>query len=163
MYVLVKFLFLIAVWPFFFFFFFFFFFLERDCPFGFLLVVFWLWSRCFGCVLLSLWCLGRKVLGNCIDSWSICYQITYGISLWQELSSLSKLLGTTFNMAAMTLYGQLWNNTKPMSQLTVQIAYKAWKGPLCNLRTTQAQISLQSTWYKRLHCSLYVLAGFDKE
>ena len=28
----------------------------------------WLWCRCFKCVLLSLWCLGRKVFGNCIDS-----------------------------------------------------------------------------------------------
>ena len=31
--------------------------------------MFWLRCRCFKCVFLSLWCLGRKVLGNCIDSW----------------------------------------------------------------------------------------------
>ena len=44
--------------------------------------MFWLWCRCFKCVLLSLWCLGRKVLGNCIDSWTLlsflseyCYDI----------------------------------------------------------------------------------------
>ena len=43
----------------------------RNCPFCFLLVVFLLWCRCFKCVLLSPWCLGRKVLGNCIDSWSL--------------------------------------------------------------------------------------------
>ena len=41
---------------------------ERNCPFGFLLAVFGLWGRCFKCVLLSLWCLGWKMLGNCIDS-----------------------------------------------------------------------------------------------
>ena len=40
---------------------------ERNWPFGFLLVVFWLWCRCFRCVLLSIWCLVRKVLGNCIN------------------------------------------------------------------------------------------------
>ena len=61
MYVLVKFIFWIAVWPIVW---------ERNRPFGFLLVVFWLWCRCFKCVLLSLWCLGRKVFGNYIDSWS---------------------------------------------------------------------------------------------
>ena len=44
---------------------------ERNRPFDFLLVVFWLWCRCFKCVLLSLWCLGRKVLDNCIGSWSL--------------------------------------------------------------------------------------------
>ena len=44
---------------------------ERDYPFGFLLVVFWLWCHCFKCVLLSLWCLGRKVSDNYIDSWSL--------------------------------------------------------------------------------------------
>ena len=27
-----------------------------------------LWCHCFTCVLLFLWCLGRKVLGNCIES-----------------------------------------------------------------------------------------------
>ena len=42
---------------------------ERNCPFVFLFVVFWLWCRCFKYVLLSLWCFGWKVLGNCIDSW----------------------------------------------------------------------------------------------
>ena len=45
---------------------------ERNCPFGFLRVVFWLWCRRFKCVLLSLCSLGRKVvLGNCIDFWSL--------------------------------------------------------------------------------------------
>ena len=44
---------------------------ERNCPFGFLFVVFWLWCRCFKYVLLSLWWLGRRVLGHCIDSWSL--------------------------------------------------------------------------------------------
>ena len=64
-------------WWFFFFFFFFFWisvwpiFWERNCPFGFALVVFWSWCRCFKCILLSLWYLGWKVLGNCIDSWSL--------------------------------------------------------------------------------------------
>ena len=58
MYVRVKFLFWIAVLPF------------RICPFGFLLVVFWL-CRCFKCVLFYLRCLGRNVSGNCIDSWSL--------------------------------------------------------------------------------------------
>ena len=43
---------------------------EGNCSFGFLLIVLWLWCRCFKCVLLSLWCLGQKVVGNCIDSWS---------------------------------------------------------------------------------------------
>ena len=43
----------------------------NNCPFGLLLVVFWLWCRYFKCTLLSLWCLGRKLLGNCIDSWSL--------------------------------------------------------------------------------------------
>ena len=42
--------------------------LEKKLSFAFLL---WLWCRSFTCVLLSLWCLGRKVLGNCIDSWSM--------------------------------------------------------------------------------------------
>ena len=42
---------------------------ERNCPFDFLLVVSWLLCRCFKCVLLSFWCLGRNVLGYCIDSW----------------------------------------------------------------------------------------------
>ena len=46
------------VWPIF----------ERNCPSGFLLVVFSLWCRYFKYVLLSFWCLGRRVLGNCIDS-----------------------------------------------------------------------------------------------
>ena len=41
-----NFLFWIAVWPISW---------ERNCPFGFLLVVCWLWCRCFKCVLLSLW------------------------------------------------------------------------------------------------------------
>ena len=41
---------------------------ERNCPFGFLLVMFLLWCRCFKCVLLSLCFLGRTVLGNCIES-----------------------------------------------------------------------------------------------
>ena len=44
---------------------------ERNCPFGFLLVVFWLWCSCYKCVLLSLWCLGQKMLGNCIEYWSL--------------------------------------------------------------------------------------------
>ena len=34
-------------------------------------ITFRLQCCCFKCVLLSLWCLGRKVLGNCIDSWSL--------------------------------------------------------------------------------------------
>ena len=51
----------VKVWPIF---------RERNCPFGILLVVFWLWCRCYKCVLLSLWFLGRNVLGYCIDSWS---------------------------------------------------------------------------------------------
>ena len=37
-----------------FFFFFFFFFLERNSPLGFLLVVFWMWCRCFKCVFFPL-------------------------------------------------------------------------------------------------------------
>ena len=61
MYVLVKCLFWIAVWPIFW---------ERNCPFGFLLVVFWLWCQCLMCIFFSLCSLGRKVLGNCIDSLS---------------------------------------------------------------------------------------------
>ena len=44
---------------------------ERNLPFVFLLVVFWLWCRCFKCVLLSLWYLGRKMFGNYIDYWSV--------------------------------------------------------------------------------------------
>ena len=51
--------FFIAAWPIF---------GERNCLFGFLFVVFLLWCFCIKCVLLSLWCLGRKVLDNCIDS-----------------------------------------------------------------------------------------------
>ena len=50
------FLFWIAVWPILF--------LGKELPFGFLLVVLWLWHRCFKCVLLSLLCLGRKMSGN---------------------------------------------------------------------------------------------------
>ena len=49
-----------------------------DCPFGFLLVVFKLWCRCFKCVLLFLWCLGQTVLSNCIDSWLLpSFLLTY--------------------------------------------------------------------------------------
>ena len=44
---------------------------ERNRPFGFLFVVFWLWCCCFMYKLLSLWCLGWKVLVNCIDYWSL--------------------------------------------------------------------------------------------
>ena len=55
MYVLVKFLFWIAVRP----------------ILAFCLMIFRLWFRCFECVLLSLLCLGLNVLGNCIDSWSL--------------------------------------------------------------------------------------------
>ena len=44
---------------------------ERNCPLGFLLVVVWLSCRCFYCVLISLWYLGRKLLSNCIDSWPL--------------------------------------------------------------------------------------------
>ena len=43
-------LFWVAVWPIF----------GKNCSLGFLLVVFWLWCRCFKCVLLSLWCLGTE-------------------------------------------------------------------------------------------------------
>ena len=50
-YVLVKFLFWIDVWPI----------SWQKCPFGFLFVVFWLWCRCFNCVRLSLWCLKRRM------------------------------------------------------------------------------------------------------
>ena len=56
------FLFWIAVWPVVW---------ERNCPFGFLLEVFWLWCLCFKCVIFSLCCLRRGVLDNCIDSWSL--------------------------------------------------------------------------------------------
>ena len=52
------------------FFFFLLFFFGKKLPFGFLLVVFWLWCRCFVRTF-SPWCLGRKVLGNCIESWSL--------------------------------------------------------------------------------------------
>ena len=45
--------------------------LDRNHPLGFLLVVFWLWCRGFKCVSLSLWFLGQKVFGNCIDSRSL--------------------------------------------------------------------------------------------
>ena len=45
MFVLVKLLFWIAVWPMF----------GEICPFGFVLVEFWLWCRCFKFALLSLW------------------------------------------------------------------------------------------------------------
>ena len=62
MYVLVKFLFWTAIWPIIW---------ERNCPFGFLLVEFWLWCRRFKSIFLSLWCLEQKVLGNCFDSWSL--------------------------------------------------------------------------------------------
>ena len=43
----------------------------KNSPFGFLLVVFWLWYRCFKCIFLCLLCLGRKVLGNYSGSWSL--------------------------------------------------------------------------------------------
>ena len=46
-------------------------FLERDCPFGSLLVVFWFSCRCFECVLFSLWCIGTDGVSKCIDSWSL--------------------------------------------------------------------------------------------
>ena len=46
------------------------------CTFGFLHVVFWLWCRCSKCVLFSLWCLGRKVFGDCIDSWIAFFSTT---------------------------------------------------------------------------------------
>ena len=39
---------------------------ERNCPSGFLLVMVWLWCRCFKCVFFSPWCLGTEILGNCI-------------------------------------------------------------------------------------------------
>ena len=45
--------------------------LWENCPFGLLHVVFWLWCLCLKCVLLSIWCLGRKELDNGIDSWSL--------------------------------------------------------------------------------------------
>ena len=60
---------------------------------------FWLWCRCFKCVIPFLCCFWRKVLGNCIGSWSspsfllwkfqkkkkqnllkICLQVTYPIN-----------------------------------------------------------------------------------
>ena len=70
MYGLVKFLIWIAIWPIF---------GKRNCPFDFLLVMFSLWCRCFKCVLLSLWCLGRNALGiNCIDSRSLPYFLLKG-------------------------------------------------------------------------------------
>ena len=40
----------------------------KNRPFGFLLVVFWLWCRYFKCVLFPFGVLERKMLGNCIDS-----------------------------------------------------------------------------------------------
>ena len=51
------FLFSIAVWPLVW---------DRNGPFGILFVVFWLWCRCFKCVLLSLWCLERKQVNICM-------------------------------------------------------------------------------------------------
>ena len=64
---------------------------DRNCPFGFLLVVFWLWCRCFKCVLLSLWCLGRRELGNCIDSCWERYGIICKYSISVSQFSLRKL------------------------------------------------------------------------
>ena len=42
--------------------------LKTNCPFGILLVVFSVRCLFLNWVLLSLWCLGRSVLGNCTDS-----------------------------------------------------------------------------------------------
>ena len=66
--------------------------LGKKLSFGFLLGVFWLWCRCFECVLLSLWCLGRKLLGNCIDSWSLPYFYSYCERLVRLTHSLNSLV-----------------------------------------------------------------------
>ena len=54
---------------------------ETACPFGFLLLVFWLWCRYFKCAFFPFGVLERKVLGNRIDSWLLPFFLFRNISL----------------------------------------------------------------------------------
>ena len=81
-------------------------FFERNSPFSFLLVVFWLWCCCFKYVL-SLWCLWRKVVGNCIHSWSLP-SFLFDISC--KLSPMRQFAWNTKNISEDTQeIPQLWS------------------------------------------------------
>ena len=81
---------------------------ERNCPFGCLLVVFWLWCRCFKCVLLFVWWLGRKVLSNCIESWSLPFFLS--IHTIMRYAYLSRRCVTDVFIYTLVLYAYLPQN-----------------------------------------------------
>ena len=80
-------------------------FFDHNCPFNFLLVVFWLWCRSFKCVILSHHCLVRKVLGNCIDSWSLPSLLLACWPLWWNL------FGKPYYIQAKETTTNFWTST----------------------------------------------------